>query len=94
MPGYGDYQNEIYFNGLRGVRPKLPVEFKSLEERARAALPPSVLSYVQGGCGDEHTQDLNVSAFKRWGLVPRMMVDASKRDLSVDLFGIKLPQGL
>jgi hypothetical protein len=91
MPAYGDYQNEIYFNALRGVRPKLPVDFKSLEAKAAAALPASVLSYVQGGCGDERTQEFNASAFQRWGLMPRMMVDAAQRDLSVDLFGMKLP---
>jgi lactate 2-monooxygenase len=94
MPAYGDYQNEIYFNGLRGVRPKLPVDFKSLEAKAAAALPGSVLSYVQGGCGDERTQEFNAAAFQRWGLTPRMMVDASQRDLSIDLFGMKLPTPL
>jgi lactate 2-monooxygenase len=94
MPAYGDYQNEIYFNGLRGVKPKLPVDFKSLEAKAAAALPASVLSYVQGGCGDERTQEFNASAFQRWGLIPRMMVDASQRDLSIDLFGMKLPTPL
>ncbi len=94
MPAYGDYQNEIYLKGLHGVKPKLPVDFRSLEEQAQAVLPESVLSYVQGGCGDEHTQDLNASAFRRWGLVPRMMVDTSQRDLSVDLFGLKLPSPL
>ena len=94
MPAFGDYQNEIYLGGLRGARPKLPVDFKSLEARAAAALPPSVLSYVQGGCGDERTQALNVSAFDCWGLIPRMMVDASQRDLSIDLFGMKLPTPL
>jgi len=89
---FGDYQNEIYFGGLmRGVKPTLPVDFKTLEARARAALPPSTLSYVQGGCGDEFTQDHNAEAFKRWGLIPRMMVDCTTRDLSIDLFGIKLP---
>jgi len=94
MPAYGDYQNEIYLGGLRGARPKLPVDFKSLEEKAGAALPQSVLSNVQGGCGDERTQELNVSAFGRWGLLPRMMVDASQRDLSIELFGMKLPTPL
>ena len=94
MPAYGDYQNEIYFNGLRGVKPKLPVDFKSLEARAAVALPASVLSYVQGGCGDERTQEFNAAAFQRWGLIPRMMVDASQRDLSVELFGLKLPTPL
>jgi lactate 2-monooxygenase len=94
MPAFGDYQNETYLGGLRGARPKLPVDFRSLEEKACAALPQSVISYVQGGCGDERTQELNVSAFGRWGLLPRMMVDASQRDLSIDLFGMKLPTPL
>ncbi len=90
MPQYGDYQNEIYFGGLRGVLPALPVDFATLERRAAACMPPGVLSYVQGGCGDEGTQDGNALAFRRWGLVPRMMVDCSVRDLSVELFGLKL----
>jgi lactate 2-monooxygenase len=94
MPAYGDYQNEIYFMGLSGMKPKLPVNFKLLEQKARAAMPESVLSYVEGGCGDEHTQDVNVTAFEKWGLVPRMMVDCSMRDLSVDLFGLRLPSPL
>ena len=94
MAAFGDYQNEIYLNGLRGVRPKLPVDFRTLEQKAAAALPASVISYVQGGCGDEHTQDVNVTAFQRWGLMPRMMVDASRRDLSIDLLGLKLPTPL
>jgi lactate 2-monooxygenase len=95
VPAYGDYQNEIYLAGLmRGVRPKLPVDFKTLEQQASAAMPEDVLSYVQGGCGNERTQDVNVSAFDHWGLVPRMMVDASQRDLSVNLLGMKLPTPL
>lgn len=87
---FGDYQNEIYFKGLQGVRPALPVDFKTLERRAAAAMPPSILSYVQGGCGDEFTQNHNAEAFKRWGLTPRMMVDCTQRDLTIDLFGLKL----
>jgi len=88
---FGDFQNEIYFNGLRGVVPDLPVQFRELEERAQAALPPSVWSYVAGGAGDEYTQRANVAAFERWGLIPRMFVGAKERDLSVDLFGMTLP---
>jgi len=94
MPAYGDYQNEIYFAGLRGVKPKVPVNFKLLEEMACAKLPQSVVGYVQGGAGDERTQDLNATAFHRWGLVPRMMVDASRRDMTIDLFGAELPTPL
>jgi lactate 2-monooxygenase len=91
MPAFGDHQNEIYFRGLSGVKPKLPVDFKTLAQKARAAMPDSVLNYVAGGCGDERTQDHNVAAFDRWGLIPRMMVDCSTRDLGVNLFGLALP---
>ncbi|TDD81813.1 lactate 2-monooxygenase [Saccharopolyspora karakumensis] len=88
---YGDYQLEIYLNGLSGVLPDLPVEFDELEERAKAAMSPTVWSYVHGGAGSERTQRANVTAFDRWGLVPRMFVGATERDLEVDLFGLKLP---
>ncbi len=94
MPHYGDYQNEIYGAGLSGVVPRLPVDFALLEQRASAALPPAILSYLQGGCGDEFTQRHNASAFHHWGLIPRMMVDCTTRDLSVELFGLKLPTPL
>jgi len=91
MPHFGDYQNAIYNAGLSGVIPKLPVDYATLEQRASAAMPPSVLGYVQGGCGDEFTQNNNADAFRHWGMTPRMMVDCSKRDLSVELFGMRLP---
>ena len=94
MPHYGDLQNEIYGAGLRGFVPKLPVDFALLEQRATAAMPPAVLSYLQGGCGDEFTQRQNADAFRHWGMTPRMMVDCTKRDLSVELFGLKLPSPL
>ncbi|QTC91937.1 alpha-hydroxy-acid oxidizing protein [Brevundimonas goettingensis] len=94
MAHYGDFQLEIYFGGLHGVLPKYPVDFAGLERRAEAAMAPSLLKYVQGGCGDELTQRRNAEAFGHWGLVPRMMVDCSARDLSVDLFGMKLPSPL
>jgi lactate 2-monooxygenase len=85
-PAFGDYQLEIYGAGLRGVLPAFPMAFAELEARAAQALPPSVLSYVAGGAGSEHTQRANASAFRRWGLVPRMFVGATQRDLSVELF--------
>jgi len=88
---FGDYQIEIYLNGLSGVLPKYPMAFAELEERARAALPASVWSYVAGGAGDERTQRANVAAFDQWGLVPRMLVGATERDLRTELFGMTLP---
>ena len=88
---FGDYQLEIYLQGLAGVVPSLPMAFAELEARAQAAMSPSVWSYVAGGAGDERTQQVNVSAFENWGLMPRMGVGATERDLTVDLFGMTLP---
>jgi len=93
-PAFGDYQLEIYLAGLSGVLPRFPMAFAELEARAAQALPPSVLSYVAGGAGSEHTQRANAGAFAQWGLVPRMFVGAARRDLSVELFGMTLPSPL
>jgi lactate 2-monooxygenase len=57
-------------------------------------MPPFVLDYVKGGCGDELTQHRNAEAFGHWGMVPRMMVDSSSRDLSIELFGERYPSPL
>jgi lactate 2-monooxygenase len=87
---FGDYQFEIYLQGLAGVAPQLPMAFPEWEAKAAAALPPSVWSYVAGGAGDERTQRANCEAFGRWGLIPRMFAGAAQRDLSVEMFGMTL----
>jgi lactate 2-monooxygenase len=94
MAHFGDYQNEIYFAGLSGRQPRFPMSFNELEAKAHATLPKRVVSYVAGGCGNERTQDANVTAFDRWGLMPRMFVGAAQRDMSIELFGMKLPTPL
>ncbi len=91
MAHFGDYQNEIYLQGLGGVVPSLPMAFAEWEAKAQMALPPSIWSYVAGGAGDERTQRANCEVFERWGLVPRMFAGAAHRDLSVELFGLTLP---
>jgi lactate 2-monooxygenase len=94
MAHFGDFQNAIYYAGLSGVQPTWPVDFATLKARAEAAMPPSVLNYVQGGCGDEWTQNENARAFRHWGMVPRMMVDCTQRDLSTHAFGMSLASPL
>jgi lactate 2-monooxygenase len=84
---FGNYQYEIYFAGLTGVLPNFPMTYAEWATHAENVLPPSVWSYVAGGAGDERTQDVNVEAFSRWGLMPRMLVGATERDLSVELWG-------
>lgn len=94
MIHYGDYQTEIYSSGLNGRKPELPIEFRELEARAHAAMTPALVSYLAGGCGNERTQSVNVSAFDRWGVIPRMLVGAATRDLSITLFGLRFPTPL
>jgi lactate 2-monooxygenase len=93
-PQYGDYQSEIYGGGLQGKLPRFPVDFASLERAAIEALPSWIYSYVGYGAGDGNTQRANVEAFSRYGIVPRMLVGATERDLSVSLFDMRLPTPL
>jgi len=85
---FADYQNEIYFAALGGHAPEFPMDFATLEAKASAALPATLYSYIAGGAGDELTQRRNVEAFEDWGVVPRMLVGATERDLSVEAWGL------
>ena len=94
MAQFGDYQNEIYFAALQGSCAAFRFASEELEALGQQALPSDLVSYVAGGCGNERTQDANVTAFDRYGIVPRMFVGAAQRDLSIELFGMHLPTPL
>lgn len=48
-------------------------------------------AYVAGGAGAESTIAANRAAFERQRIVPRVLTDVSERDLSVELFGRRIP---
>lgn len=54
---------------------------------ARKRLPRAVFDFIDGGAEDEVTLARNRSAFERFRLVPRVMVDVSETSLAVELFG-------
>lgn len=58
-----------------------------LEAVARQTIPPSHWGYLTGGVYDDRSLATNRSAYDRWGLRPRRLVDVSKVDTSVKLFG-------
>jgi lactate 2-monooxygenase len=91
MANYADFQLGLYLKGLNGELPAYPVTFAGWESAAQEKLEHRLWDYVSGGAGDEHTQRGNVSAFERWGIVPRMLAGAADRDLSVRLFGHPCP---
>ncbi|MSU45891.1 MAG: hypothetical protein EXS42_01875 [Lacunisphaera sp.] len=87
-------QRAIYVAGAGGHRPAVPVAQTELEKAAQAAMSPGAWAYVAGGAGRESTMDANRAAFDRWSIVPRVLRDVEKRDLSIELFGRKLPSPL
>lgn len=85
---YGSYQNQLYSEGLLAGRlPRVTTDPNKLEEQARSKLAFGAYNYVAGGAGERATMDANRLAFRQWKVVPRMLVDTTKRDLSVELFG-------
>lgn len=89
-------QNVIYRAGISGITPKVPTEAGRLEAAARRSLlrrpgGRRAWAYICGGAGSGATMDANREAFDRRRIVPRMLRDTSERDLSVELFGRRLP---
>jgi isopentenyl diphosphate isomerase/L-lactate dehydrogenase-like FMN-dependent dehydrogenase len=84
-------QMEIYLNGVQGQKPAQSLAPEELEQQARAVLPTPAYIYVAGGAGSEDTVRANRDAFRRWRIVPRFLRDVSRRDLSVELLGRRLP---
>ncbi|AEV82871.1 lactate 2-monooxygenase [Actinoplanes sp. SE50] len=87
-------QSTLYRAGTVGRRPVVPADFAELERRARRVSSAAAWAYVAGGAGEGRTMRRNRAAFDRWAIVPRMAAGAVDRDLSVDLFGTRLPSPL
>ncbi|MDQ6915609.1 MAG: alpha-hydroxy-acid oxidizing protein [Actinomycetota bacterium] len=87
----GNYQYEIYLQGLSDTRPELPVAIEELERRAAEEMTPEAYGYVAGGAGAERTVRANREAFDAWRIVPRMLVDVAERDLGVTVLGTEMP---
>ncbi len=88
------FQYEIYLNGMTGAVPRLPTDLTRLEEVAEARLGSGPFGYVAGSAGNGRTARANRDALDRWQIVPRMLRDVQRRDLSVELLGTRLPAPL
>lgn len=85
------YQLQIYFKGAQGVLPKLPVSPDELEKAAEKVMKQNAFGYIAGCAGSESTATNNKTALDAWRIIPRMLTDVSKRDMSIELFGTRLP---
>jgi lactate 2-monooxygenase len=57
---------------------------------AKDILPRNAWGYVHGDAGLRQTEDNNLAAFRKWGLVPNRLVPFAAADLSTEIAGIKL----
>ena len=91
---FGDFQNEVYAEAVKGVTTRYPFDFASIERKASEALPDWVYRYVSAAAGDGRTQRANIAAFSCYGIVPRMMVSPPKREANSAVSTLQLLPGI
>ena len=64
---------------------------EQMREKARRRLPRAIFDYLDGGAGSERGIARNRAALDGLVFSPRSLVDVSRRDLSITLFGERLP---
>src|SRR6202041_2479137 len=63
------------------------INIADLHKMAKRRLPKVAFDFIEGGLEDERGLERNTSAFHKHQLLPRYLVDVSKRDQSATLFG-------
>jgi L-lactate dehydrogenase (cytochrome)/(S)-mandelate dehydrogenase len=63
------------------------INIEDLHQMAKRRLPKVAFDFIEGGLDDEHGLERNTAAFREHRLLPRYLVDVSKRDQSQTIFG-------
>ncbi|MBV9587356.1 MAG: alpha-hydroxy-acid oxidizing protein [Alphaproteobacteria bacterium] len=69
------------------MRVENAVNIEDLHRMAKRRLPKAAFDFIEGGLEDERGLDRNIAAFHKHYLLPRYLVDVSKRDQSQTIFG-------
>ena len=69
----------------------LPISFEDWEKRAKQILGAGPFDYVSGAAGAGDTLRANLKAFQKYQIRPRICREVSKRDITINLFGKKIP---
>ena len=77
----------------------MPPTLYTVEEARRLSrlrLPRMMFDYIEGGSGDERLCSLNIEAFNKIDLMPRVLTNVAERDLSSNILGMDtgLPFGI
>jgi len=65
------------------------VNIEDLRRMAKRRLPRSVFDFFDGGAEDETTLRGNRAAFERIRLLPKVLVDVSRVDTGIEIFGAR-----
>src|ERR1700692_421427 len=63
------------------------VNIEDLHQMAKRRLPKIAFDFIEGGLEDERGPETNTPAFHKHRLLPRYLVDVSKRDQTKTVFG-------
>jgi lactate 2-monooxygenase len=86
-----DIQMKFYKSGDGAAKLLLPISFEDWEKRAKQILGAGPFDYVSGAAGAGDTLRANLKAFQKYQIRPRICREVSKRDITINLFGKKIP---
>ncbi|KAF8262090.1 FMN-dependent alpha-hydroxy acid dehydrogenase [Lactarius quietus] len=68
-------------------------DFRGIEEKAREVTKDNhaAYMYIFGSAGTGSTYRNNLETLEQWGIVPRMLRNATDRNLETTIFGVTLP---
>uniref|UniRef100_A0A7N0TWP6 FMN hydroxy acid dehydrogenase domain-containing protein n=1 Tax=Kalanchoe fedtschenkoi TaxID=63787 RepID=A0A7N0TWP6_KALFE len=66
-----------------------PVNVNQFQQLAKQLLPKMYYDFFAGGAEDEHTLKDNIKAFSRIMILPRVLVDVSRIDMSTTILGFE-----
>ncbi|UZJ56297.1 hypothetical protein CBS101457_005617 [Exobasidium rhododendri] len=90
-PHFSLYQRECFEAGTKdGVTPPFNTHPDELVRLAKERLSAGGWSYAACDAGLGDTNKENKEAFKRYKIMPRMLVDTNTRDISTTIFGKKI----
>ncbi|KAL7419174.1 hypothetical protein Q5752_006010 [Cryptotrichosporon argae] len=89
-PNWALYQKEQFLLSQAGAHPLFNTHPAALERQAEESLSKGGWLYASCNAGVSWTHRANREAFYRQRIVPRMCVDTTARDTSIELFGKKL----
>src|ERR1044071_972761 len=85
--GHGGARNGTFKRERSAMKIDQAVNIEDLHQMAKRKLPKVMFDYIEGGVEDERGLERNAAAFHKHHLLPRYLVDVSKRDQTQTIFG-------